>query len=568
MKRRIFLLPILVALTSFTHAGLIGRYKLDSASGLQLDSAGITPAADAYQMAVASTNHLYNQPGVPGGTYGNIILPTGTITASAGFASTLATASTDHWLISTTASSSTVTAPTRYNSLLNNFTVMGWIKPAVAKTQRIFSTQVSGVTNHSWGVGMTSALKLRFTDFGQYDADTTPAPVVLNTWQHIAFVKSSTGILYYYNGALIHTDTTAARLANVTSAPTAATNWRLLNGPNNEIFLGLAAEIRVYDNVLSASEILFAAGHTPPATGVAGNDFYPPSNPFLGFSHGVKSSVGASAITLFNTTGIGSANKPANRLSDAADNLWFGKAAANAAAVSFPAVGGTLTDWQAGQAYHAWSGGRTDALTSRYTVSTSGYYDVAAAWKSHTEAGCKAQVYAVLNGVTLFSGAIDGFNGSTVSAVTPFGPSKSAAFSNPGLSLIAGDTLDIITVPDAMAPAGNLALDFSVIPGNAPVSAGGLVISEFVASNARSLKDEDGAYPDWIEIYNGTGATVDLTGWSLTDDSSLPHKWNFPARNLPHGGFLTVFASNKDAAKRPFYGPTSQLHTNFQLRGL
>ena len=104
-------------------AGLIGRYKLDSTSGLQFDTSGVSPAADAYQQATGSTNHLYLQSGVPGGTYGGISLPVGAIPASAGFASTVPAASTDHWLISTTASSGTVTAPTRYNALLNNFKI-------------------------------------------------------------------------------------------------------------------------------------------------------------------------------------------------------------------------------------------------------------------------------------------------------------------------------------------------------------------------------------------------------------------------------------------------------------
>ena len=54
--------------------------------------------------------------------------------------------------------------------------------------------------------------------------------------------------------------------------------------------------------------------------------------------------------------------------------------------------------------------------------------------------------------------------------------------------------------------------------GLAPVGAADLVISEFVASNDRSLRDQDGDYPDWIEIQNTTVGVVSLDGWSLTDD--------------------------------------------------
>ena len=48
--------------------------------------------------------------------------------------------------------------------------------------------------------------------------------------------------------------------------------------------------------------------------------------------------------------------------------------------------------------------------------------------------------------------------------------------------------------------------------------AGDLVISEFMADNSATLADEDGDYPDWIEIYNPSQDDVSLSGWHLTDD--------------------------------------------------
>src|SRR5688572_25754909 len=87
-------------------AALIGRYKMDAASGSQLDTSGVSPAADAFQ---SGTGHLFQQPGPPGGTYGAITLPAGNIPFSAGFPSGSTTAA-DHWLV-TTAVPPTVTAP-------------------------------------------------------------------------------------------------------------------------------------------------------------------------------------------------------------------------------------------------------------------------------------------------------------------------------------------------------------------------------------------------------------------------------------------------------------------------
>lgn len=86
------------------------------------------------------------------------------------------------------------------------------------------------------------------------------------------------------------------------------------------------------------------------------------------------------------------------------------------------------------------------------------------------------------------------------------------------------------------------------------------VISEFCASNQNGLEDEDGDRPDWVEIRNPDGMPADLTNWYLTDSATEKTKWRFPAVTIPAGGYLVVFASDKDrrVAGQP-------LHTNFSL---
>jgi len=85
-------------------------------------------------------------------------------------------------------------------------------------------------------------------------------------------------------------------------------------------------------------------------------------------------------------------------------------------------------------------------------------------------------------------------------------------------------------------------------------------ISEFMADGNRTFADEDGDYPDWIEIFNAGTETVNLEGWHLTDDPANPTLWTFPKATLEPGKFLLVFASGKDhaVANKP-------LHTNFRL---
>ncbi|MEY2407643.1 MAG: hypothetical protein QOF48_313 [Verrucomicrobiota bacterium] len=86
------------------------------------------------------------------------------------------------------------------------------------------------------------------------------------------------------------------------------------------------------------------------------------------------------------------------------------------------------------------------------------------------------------------------------------------------------------------------------------------VITEIMPDNAGTLADEDGDFPDWIEIYNPGPGSVNLQGWFLTDNPALLTNWAFPAVNLSPGGYLVVFASGKNRTNDP-----ARLHTSFQL---
>src|SRR5437588_4188912 len=88
-----------------------------------------------------------------------------------------------------------------------------------------------------------------------------------------------------------------------------------------------------------------------------------------------------------------------------------------------------------------------------------------------------------------------------------------------------------------------------------------VVISEFMADNKKTLADENGQFPDWVEIYNTSASTVNLNGWSLTDDPTHQARWFFPATNLTAKGFLIVFA---DGTNRVTLG--QPLHADFSLK--
>ena len=89
-----------------------------------------------------------------------------------------------------------------------------------------------------------------------------------------------------------------------------------------------------------------------------------------------------------------------------------------------------------------------------------------------------------------------------------------------------------------------------------------VAITEFLANNVEGILDEDGNHEDWIELKNTTIATVNLSGWYLTDNIGQLRKWALPDKNLSPGQYLLVFASNKDRRN-----PLKNLHTNFKLDG-
>ncbi|MBT6686885.1 MAG: T9SS type B sorting domain-containing protein [Bacteroidetes bacterium] len=86
-----------------------------------------------------------------------------------------------------------------------------------------------------------------------------------------------------------------------------------------------------------------------------------------------------------------------------------------------------------------------------------------------------------------------------------------------------------------------------------------IVINEFSCSNRNTIQDNYNNNEDWVELYNAGTATVDLTGYHLSDKSSNPTKWQFPAVSIDANDHLIIFASSRDE----FTGGI--LHTNFKI---
>ena len=90
-----------------------------------------------------------------------------------------------------------------------------------------------------------------------------------------------------------------------------------------------------------------------------------------------------------------------------------------------------------------------------------------------------------------------------------------------------------------------------------PVSHG-VTISEVMMSNSGTVPDETGNFPDWIELHNTTGDTIEVGGFGLSDDKLGTVKWTIPmGTRIEPNGYLIIFCSGD-----PSRGP---MHASFKL---
>lgn len=169
-------------------------------------------------------------------------------------------------------------------------------------------------------------------------------------------------------------------------------------------------------------------------------------------------------------------------------------------------------------------------------------------------------------------------DGTEGSGIAPFGLSQYGGESVV-LKNSEGMIVEIIdTVP--MEEGGSLALDgtgsWSVTDQPSPgfensaqghtaflemigANSGAVVISELMSASQTILPDGFGEFSDWVELFNTTDKTIDLSGWFLSDDPSVPDKWEFPALEIQPGQRLIIFCSGRDA------GADGEVHADFSL---
>jgi predicted extracellular nuclease len=108
------------------------------------------------------------------------------------------------------------------------------------------------------------------------------------------------------------------------------------------------------------------------------------------------------------------------------------------------------------------------------------------------------------------------------------------------------------TTPEA-TPTASVTPSITESPTPSPTPTGTLVINEFSSGGDNNS--------EWVEIYNGTGSTVDISGWKIADknafdaaeDDTIP-----TTPQIPAGGYAVIVTSSSIVTGIP--GSATTIH--------
>jgi len=106
--------------------------------------------------------------------------------------------------------------------------------------------------------------------------------------------------------------------------------------------------------------------------------------------------------------------------------------------------------------------------------------------------------------------------------------------------------------------AGALLLAFL---GKSSRAQAAVLINEFMANNTRTLRDDNGKYSDWVELFNWSPSAANIGGYYMSDTSSEPMKWRIPTgTTIATGDFLLIWCDGTTIPK-----PLKPLHASFKM---
>ena len=83
-----------------------------------------------------------------------------------------------------------------------------------------------------------------------------------------------------------------------------------------------------------------------------------------------------------------------------------------------------------------------------------------------------------------------------------------------------------------------------------------LVINELMQSNVECIMDDIHEFPDsWVELYNPTGAAINLKDYKISNKNKEGKAWKLPDKEVPAGGYVLIYCDKEGKG----------LHTDFRL---
>jgi len=109
-------------------------------------------------------------------------------------------------------------------------------------------------------------------------------------------------------------------------------------------------------------------------------------------------------------------------------------------------------------------------------------------------------------------------------------------------NLVAGQNVLAVEVHQSSAGSSDIVFGVSLEQVITQTTAASKVsINEVLASNVSAARNGT-EYPDYVELHNASDSVVDLSGFSITDDLSVPDRYRFPAgATLAPRGHLVVW---------------------------
>ncbi len=147
------------------------------------------------------------------------------------------------------------------------------------------------------------------------------------------------------------------------------------------------------------------------------------------------------------------------------------------------------------------------------------------------------------------------------------GGGEGAYLSRPDGQLVSSATPPALLADQAWSLAeGEWTAELAPTPGaeNTPESAARVNAQRFGNAGVRlnEIMASASSEPyDWIELYNATNASVDLSGYGLSDSSDHPRKWQFPQGTaIGPGQYMGILMSGRSDA-----GSSTYLNASFRL---